>query len=239
MDRRLTNRGRNWHRRNPVAPLDCFATVPMTMRFLSCFLLLALAGCQVLEQPAGLIPRYTTAYKEVMSENDRVRLRGWRKTFESALSAARAGGRSAEIAREGALLDPDAAIPRPYIPNGIYRCRVIKLGAKDPGNLVYAAYGPFTCRVRQDRQLQRLSKLNGPQRYVGLIFPGDQIRNVFLGTLVLEDESRALQYGQDEQRDVAGYVERIGRARWRILMPLPHFESKLDVVELVPQGGMR
>ncbi|HJP69443.1 MAG TPA: DUF4893 domain-containing protein, partial [Sphingomicrobium sp.] len=137
MDRRLTNRGRNWHRRNPVAPLDCFATVPMTMRFLSCFLLLALAGCQVLEQPAGLIPRYTTAYKEVMSENDRVRLRGWRKTFESALSAARAGGRSAEIAREGALLDPDAAIPRPYIPNGIYRCRVIKLGAKDPGNLVY------------------------------------------------------------------------------------------------------
>ena len=239
MDGRLTDRGRAQLRGNPVAPGDCFATVPMTMRFLSGFLFFALAGCQVIEQPAGLIPRYTTAYKEVMSENDRVRLRDWRKTFEAALSAARAGGRSAEIAREGALLDPDSAIAGPSIPNGTYRCRVIKLGAKDPGNLVYAAYGPFTCRVRQDRQLQRFSKLNGAQRYVGLIFPGDQMRNVFLGTLVLEDETRALQYGQDEQRDVAGYVERIGRARWRILMPLPHFESKLDVVELVPQGGMR
>lgn len=211
----------------------------MTMRILSCFLLLALAGCQVIEQPAGLIPRYTTAYKEVMSENDRIRLRDWRRTFEAALTAARAGGRSAEIAREGALLDPDAAIAGPSIPNGTYLCRVIKLGAKDPGNLVYAAYGPFSCRIRQDRQLQRFSKLNGPQRYVGLIFPGDQIHNIFLGTLVLEDETRALQYGQDEKRDVAGYVDRIGPERWRVVMPLPHFESKLDVIELVPQGAKR
>ena len=57
---------------------------------------------------------------------------------------------------------------------------------------------------------------------------------VFLGTLVFGDEMRALQYGQDQLRDVAGYVERIGPARWRILMPKPHFESQFDVMELVP-----
>jgi hypothetical protein len=51
---------------------------------------------------------------------------------------------------------------------------------------------------------------------------------------VLGDENRALQYGQDEQRDVAGYLERIGPARWRLVMPKPHFESQLDVIELVP-----
>ena len=56
----------------------------------------------------------------------------------------------------------------------------------------------------------------------------------FLGTLVLGDETRALQYGQDETRDVAGYVERIGPARWRLVMPKPHFESTIDVMELVP-----
>ena len=137
------------------------------------------------------------------------------------------------------MLNPDAAVVGPEIPNGIYRCQVIKLGAKDPGNLDYAAYGPFTCRVRQERGLQRLAKLNGPQRYVGLIFPGDAIRNVFLGTLVLADESRALQYGQDEKRDVAGYVERIGPNRWRLIMPQPHFESRLDVIELLPGGASR
>ena len=193
-----------------------------------------LAACNVLEQPAGLIPRYTTAYKQVISENDRVRLRYWRKSFESGLAAARKAGHGSEIDREGALLDPDAAIAGPAIPNGMYRCRVIKLGAKDPGNLDYASYGGFTCRVKQEHALQRLGKLSGPQRYVGLIFPGDAIRNVFLGTLVFADETRALQYGQDEQRDVAGYVERIGPNRWRLVMPAPHFESQLDVMELVP-----
>lgn len=192
------------------------------------------AGCTVIEQPSGLIPRYTTAYKEVISENDRVRLRDWRKSFENGLAAARKSGHGAEIDREGALLDPDAALAGPAIPNGMYRCRVIKLGAKDPGNLDFVSYPSFTCRVRAERQLQRLAKLGGSQRYVGLIFPGDAIRSVFLGTLVLGDERRALQYGQDDQRDVAGYVERIGPSRWRLLMPQPHFESKMDVMELIP-----
>ena len=83
----------------------------------------------------------------------------------------------------------------------------------------------------------RLTKLSGSQRYVGLIFPGDAIRAVFLGTLVLGDEQRALQYRQDEARDIAGYVERIGDRRWRLIMPQPRFESRLDVMELVPQGA--
>jgi len=204
------------------------------------FLLLAAlvcSSCEVIEQPSGLIPRWTTAYREVISENDRVRLRDWRKTFVDALAEARKAGHGGEIDREGALLDPDAALAAPAIPNGMYRCRVIKLGAKDAGNLEFVSYPGFTCRVHAERQLQRLGKLSGSQRYVGLIFPGDAIRNVFLGTLVLGDERRALQYGQDEQRDVAGYVERIGPSRWRLLMPQPHFESRFDVMELVPQGA--
>ena len=204
------------------------------------FLLLAAlvcSSCEVIEQPSGLIPRWTTAYREVISENDRVRLRDWRKTFVDALAEARKAGHGAEIDREGALLDPDAALAAPAIPNGMYRCRVIKLGAKDAGNLEFVSYPGFTCRVHAERQLQRLGKLSGSQRYVCLIFPGDAIRNVFLGTLVLGDERRALQYGQDEQRDVAAYVERIGPSRWRLLMPQPHFESRFDVMELVPQGA--
>jgi hypothetical protein len=76
--------------------------------------------------------------------------------------------------------------------------------------------------------------MTGSQRYVGLIFPGDALRQVFLGTMVLGDERRAMQYGRDEERNVAGFVERIGPDRWRMLMPRPHFESQIDVLELVP-----
>ena len=197
------------------------------------------SGCDVIEQPSGLIPRWTTAYRQVISENDRVRLRDWRKSFESGLDMARKTGHGAEIAREGALLDPDAATAGPAIPNGMYLCRVIKLGSRADETRTYLQTLRSTCRIRQERQLQRLGKLSGDQRYLGLIFPGDAIRNIFLGTLVLADENRALQYGEDEKRDVAGYVERIGPDRWRLVIPEPHFESRLDVMELVPQGVSR
>ena len=199
-------------------------------------LLLLTSACKVLEQPNGLIARYTTAYKQVISEDDRVRLRDWRKSFEDALTEARNSGHGSEIAREGALLDPDAALPGPAIPNGMYRCRVIKLGSKVKGSQSFLVTPSVNCRLKAERQLQRLGKLGGPQRYVGIIFPGDAIRNVFLGTLVFGDETRALQYGQDKQRDVAAYVERIGDKRWRLVMPQPHFESRLDVLELVPSS---
>ena len=197
-------------------------------------LAILIGGCGVLQQSSGLIPRWTTAYRQVISDDDRIRLRDWRASFEDGLAAARKAGHGTDIAREGALLDPDAALAGPAIPNGMYRCRVIKLGAKEAGNFDFVSYAGFTCRIRQERTLQRLGKLSGAQRYVGLIFPDDAIRSVFLGTLAFADESRVLQYGQDEQRDVAGYIERIGPNRWRLIMPKPHFESRIDVMELVP-----
>jgi len=64
-----------------------------------------------------------------------------RAQFEQALAAARKSGHSAEIDREGVLLDPDAAQAGPAIPNGMYRCRVIKLGAKAAGNLDFVLVG--------------------------------------------------------------------------------------------------
>lgn len=202
--------------------------------------LVACSSCDVIEQPAGLIPRWTTAWKEVATADDRERLAGWRSDFTRALQAARSGGYAAAVSREGKLLDPDAAIGPPVLPNGMYSCRVIKLGSQsESGGLPYVAYPAFLCRVKANRELQRLNKLTGSQRYVGFIFPADAVRSVFLGTLVLGDETRALQYGQDEMRNVAGYVERIGPQQWRLVMPKPHFESQLDVMELVPNQGVR
>ena len=199
--------------------------------------LLACSSCSVIEQPSGLIARWTTAWKEIATADDKDRLRNWRTSFVAALAAARKSGHANDIAREGALLDPDAALGGAKLPDGFFRCRVIKLGAKAAGNLDYVVFPAFTCRVKPERDLQRFGKLGGSQRYLGLVFPDDAIRQVFLGTLVLGDERRALQYGQDELRDVAGYVERIGPNRWRMVMPKPHFESQLDVMELVPTGA--
>ena len=195
---------------------------------------LALSACSVLRAPTSVIQAPARDWRAVATGDDRDRLREWRGTFQSALQAARAAGHGAEIDREGVLLQPDAAIAGGPIPNGDYRCRVIKLGAKSPGLLDYISYPAFRCRIRQEKDLQGFAKLSGSQRQVGLIFRGDALRQVFLGTLVLGDERRAMQYGRDRERDVAGFVERIGPDRWRLLMPRPQFESIVDVLELVP-----
>jgi len=199
-------------------------------------MLLSVAACAELSRTGSVIPPSTLDWRTVATESDRDRLREWRTAFVDALRAARASGHAAEVAREGVLLDPDSALGGGPIPNGDYRCRVIKLGAKTQGMLDYVSYPAFNCRIGQNGQRQDFAKLTGSQRPIGTIFPGDALRQVFLGTLVLGDESRALQYGNDTERDVAGYVERIGPNRWRLIMPRPHFESVMDVMELVPSA---
>ncbi len=197
--------------------------------------LLALAGCSMVNPPTEIVRTPTADWHAIATDRDRERLRGWRNAFTAALDEARAAGHSAEIAREGALLDPDAALGGAIMP-GLYRCRVIKLGSKSPGMLSFVAYPYFRCSIRQEGRLQQFAKLDGSQRPVGKIFPGDQLRQVFLGTLMLSDEGRAMQYGVDPNRDIAGFVERIGPERWRLVMPFPAFESKVDVMEFVPEA---
>jgi len=202
-------------------------------------LVLAVPACSTVRSSAGMLPEWSRDWHQVATANDRKRLRDWRSAFVDGLAGARKAGHSADITREGALLDPDAALAGGQIPNGTYACRVIKLGAKSEGLLDYVSYPAFACRIEQERDLQGFAKLSGSQRPVGLIFPNDALRQVFLGTLVLGDEREARQYGQDETRDVAAYVERIGPARWRMVMPRPAFESQVDVMELVPTGSAR
>ena len=193
----------------------------------------ASSACSTITQPTQMVSQPALAWRDLASRNDEQRLRDWRKTFVEAVAAARKGGHAMEVAAEGALLDPDAAIGGP-IPNGDYNCRLIKLGAKGQGMLDFVAYPAFRCRVSAEGRLQKFAKLTGSQRQVGLLFPGDAMREVFLGSLALGDEQGAMQYGQDEMRNVVGYVERIGANRWRLIMPKPHFESQMDVMELVP-----
>ena len=198
--------------------------------------LLGLSACSTVQPPAVVVPQRSLAWRSVATESDRTRLREWRTAFTEALRAARASGSATDIAREGALLEPDAAQSGGTIPNGTYRCRVIKLGARSPGLLNYIAYPYFTCRIGPAGSLQSFAKVTGSQRQVGTIFPNDPLRQVFLGTVALGDEQSAMQYGRDSERDVAGYIERIGPNRWRMIMPRPAFESVMDVMELVPAG---
>ena len=203
-------------------------------RFLAAFATLGLAACAAIPRETPSFVATSADWRAIATSTDRGRLRDWRTAFTKALGQARKAGHAADVAREGRLLDPDAALGPVPIPNGAYKCRVIKVGAKGPGLLDYIAYTAFDCRVAPAGQLQSLTKLTGSQRQVGLLFAADPRRQVFLGTLVLGDELRAMQYGRDPDRDLAGWVERVEPARWRLILPYPRYESTIDVVELIP-----
>lgn len=172
-------------------------------------------------------------WKRVITPEDLNRLRNWRVAFVKALNEAQAGGQGAKVAREGALLMPDAGLDNVGLQGGRYRCRVIKLGSVVAGVAAFTPYPSFDCLVNDEIEVLSFAKVGGAQRPVGLMFD-DGNRKIFLGTMMYGDETRPLEYGRDATRDMAGTVERIGDKRWRIILPYPRFESVLDVVELVP-----
>ncbi|MBN8806833.1 MAG: DUF4893 domain-containing protein [Sphingomonas sp.] len=193
-----------------------------------------LAGLALVAAPAAARDSVPTNWRNVVAEHDAISLRNTRQAWIDALAKARAGGAGARIAAEGALFDFDRAQPKVKLPVGEYRCRVFKLGAKAAGNLDFVAYPWAHCQVTADGPLTHLTKLDGAQRQDGRLYDDGTARQVFLGTLALADETKWLTYGRDTLRDVAGMVERVGPARWRIAIPYPKFESMLDVIELVP-----
>src|SRR5215213_2639669 len=93
-------------------------------------LLLALTACSTLSRPGAVIDGALRDWRLAVTADDRNRLRDWRDAFVEGLREARAAGHGAEIGAQGTLLNPDAAQGGGPIPNGTYRCRMIKLGAK-------------------------------------------------------------------------------------------------------------
>lgn len=203
---------------------------------LSC---LATGGCAVMSASTGTISASDAAsianWRGVATQNDRLRLREWNAAWEEALRQARASN-AADVAREGALLEPLTALAGPLPPPGNYRCRTIKLGSQGGSGLAFIAYPYFRCRITANAATLSLAKLNGSQRQNGVIYGDSATRGIMLGTLALGDERRMLDYGTDPARDVAGIVERVGEQRWRIAFPRPAFESVVDVLELVPEN---
>jgi len=197
--------------------------------------LLALSGCtrsrEVVAPPNAERPNDN--WRSLVTDEDRTRIRHWRDAWTEALAQAQPAN-AAAIAREGPLLDPDAALAGPRLPAGDYRCRTIKLGAKTTGQAVFTAYEPRLCRIGAEGTRLHLTILDGPQRPIGILFPDVGRRMIFLGTLQLGDEALAYRYSRDGERDMIGLLERIGDNRWRLVLPHPHFESLLDVIELVP-----
>lgn len=179
-------------------------------------------------------PLKSDTWKGVATAEDQDRLARIVLAWQEALVDA---GRTnaAEIRREGKLLLPRAALPRPDPTPGSYNCRLIKLGRATPKGRPFETFKPFFCYVEVEGGQLTIVKQTGSQRPAGRLWEDDvPTRLIFLGSLALGDETVPLAYGDDPKRNMAGVLERIGPFRWRLVIPWPQSTSKLDVVELTP-----
>ena len=179
-------------------------------------------------------PLKAEAWKAVATTADEDRLARLGLAWQEALDEA---GRTnaADIRREGKLLLPRSALPRPEPTPGSYNCRLIKLGRATAKSKPYETFKPFFCYVEVEDNLLTIVKQTGSQRPAGRLWADDEpTRLIFLGSLALGDETQPLAYGDDPKRDMAGVFERIAPFRWRLVIPWPQSTSKLDVFELTP-----
>jgi len=185
--------------------------------------------------PAGGEQGGTADWRQVASAADASNLGRLDQAWRLGRAEAEDKGFAAQVEELGPLVDPNAGqAGRLQPPPGTYRCRTIKLGTKNEAGLAYVAYPFFRCTVELTPGGDLvLTKTTGSQRTRGLLYPDTDNRLVFIGAQALSDsETTFPRYGQQPIRDQVGVFERIGSNRWRMVVPFPRVESKLEILEL-------
>ena len=179
-------------------------------------------------------PLKSEGWMQIATTADELRLSRLGLAWQQALADAKPGF-AGEIRKEGIVLEPRAALPRPAPTPGSYNCRLVKLGKANAMAVAFERFKPFFCYVQVEDDLLTIVKQTGSQRPAGRLWEDDKPdRLIFLGSLALGDLQQPLAYGDDPKRDMAGVLERIAPFRWRLVIPWPQGTSKLDVFELTP-----
>jgi hypothetical protein len=219
-----------------------FANRRTCARAAAAILLVLVAGCQTKPKlPPGVHPTVevgpplkSEAWKAVATAADQDRLARLGLAWQEALADARKTNAS-EIDREGKLLLPRSSLPQPAPTPGSYNCRMIALGKATAKAKAFESFKPFFCYVEIEGEQLTIVKQTGSQRPAGRLWEDDDSnRMIFLGSLALGDEEQPLAYGDDPKRNMAGVFERIAPFRWRLVIPWPQNDAKLDVFELTP-----
>lgn len=164
--------------------------------------------------------------QKLITSADKDRLARYEETRNAALNEAKAGSPADTRLLEGVLARPLVAFSDKDL-TGNWRCRTIKAGG--PGALV--VYGWFRCKVTDDGSGWVLEKTTGSQRTRGRLYDDGAKRAIYLGSFYVAGEP-APKYGSGPKTDQVGYAFRTGPDSWRIELPAPYYESKLDILEL-------
>ncbi|MER9326380.1 DUF4893 domain-containing protein [Mesorhizobium sp. M0152] len=163
--------------------------------------------------------------QKLITAADKARLDKYGETRKAALAEAKAGN-PAEVKQLDALLAKPLVSFSDKDLTGTWQCRTIKAGGLSP----LVIYGWFKCKVTDDGSGWRLEKISGSQRTKGRFFDDSEKRAIYLGSASVNTDP-AKPYGSGPQTDQVGYAFRNSAGEWRIELPAPYYESKLDILE--------
>ncbi len=163
---------------------------------------------------------------KIMTPADRSRLAGYGPVRAEAIAEARAGGAPADLAVLDAILVAPQIAFTDLDMTGNWQCRTTKVGGL--GALV--VYGWFKCKVSDDGSGWLMEKTSGSQRTKGRFYDDGERRLIYLGSFFVAGETQR-PYGSGPESDQVGYAFRTGEKAWRIELPSPYYESKLDIME--------
>lgn len=164
--------------------------------------------------------------QKLITPADQARLDRYEETRKAALEEARSGDAAD-------LKQFDRLLARPLVAfsdkdlTGNWRCRTIKVGGHFG---VLVIYDWFTCKVTDDGSGWMLEKTGGSQRTKGRFYDDGEKRSIYLGSYYVEGDP-IQPYGSGPETDQVGYAFRTGKNAWRIEMPAPRRESRLDILE--------
>jgi Domain of unknown function (DUF4893) len=194
-----------------------FSTVTMNVR---AFLLAIILS-------AGTLPAFADGeFDKLITAADRQRMEKYEETRAAALAEAKAGGAAGDLAALDAVAGTEPQSWSGFDMTGKWQCRTIKVG----GALPVVVYGWFKCRVSDDGSGWMLEKTSGSQRTKGRFFDDGEKRLTYLGSFYVNDDP-VKPYGSGADSDQFGYVFRTGARTFRIELPAPRYESKLDILE--------
>lgn len=187
--------------------------------------------------PTGVAQGGTDAWRSVATAGDASLLGRLDQAWRLGRAEAETAGFARQVEALGPLVDPNAAQTGQLQPApGAYRCRTLKLGRRVEGQGAAYVEQPWAaCSVEMTPGGDLiLTKTTGAQRMRGLLYPDTDRRLVYVGTQAMGDaENTFSAYGETPSRDQVGVLERIGQNRWRLVLPWPKQDAKLELLEIV------
>jgi hypothetical protein len=199
----------------------------------------ALAGCASMTRPPKARPTVTLEpgepWRRVATIEDEKTLNQLAAAWAETLAQARTAGFTRAIAREAALFEPAAALPRPAPSPGAYTCRLYTLGAATPRARAFVAGRSAFCYIGvEGGQLSFTADLI-PLRIGGYLWEHEGASQLtFLGSSARGKAARLPPYGEVPQSDVPGVFERIGEFRYRLVIASPVLGGRMAVLDLRP-----